>query len=887
MKQMSGIKYRCWIYTFAWLALHLVVGCTQADVEDGNIPLHVLKDVDAGFHLNVLASRKPTRSSIPLNTRAAQPLDEEQESKIAGLWVGQYDASSETLLYSKYFSSFTGNTVNIKLKQSPDKTESHVWFIANAGNPGEIDSETNLKGHVLSYASTATGLPTSNLCGMTGMWKGVVTEGGVKDITVELTRLLAKIEFTYSMKKDSLTFTPTSVTLKSVPQKSQVDSLKNQLADMTYTSYSGIVDENGATMYWYLPENMAGTVSGTDAVSSEKKKTGKGVSNATFVELTGTAVQGGVTYEDVTFCFYPGSNENNYDIERNSYYKMDVTLVGIDISDERITVGKIPPIVVTEGNMPAEKGGIKEVQITARPGQAWSFDLEEWLSAVIEGKEAGTGVTVSHQGPAKVSFQAVAANPKAEERSVSFSVNVNGKDQGITITQDGSTLTKGKDISLGAASGSEGSSTCRVTKGLQWQAAVSGEDWWNWADSNPVISGGESDGSDLPLSIKSVYPNPLAQERTGKITVTAGASMGNPGYSGLKGEITVKQAGSTVKGSTVVLEPVAFGSQSSSFTATPGLDWVANVTKGDWITLTGSTSGSPTTGSAQDITFDVTVNPTASPRSGAITVRAGTESGGLTGVITVSQKASSFSVTSPATEIASTGGSVTGSVTATTGLSWIINPETDNEITVSPTSGTGDATLTFTASANTGTERSGSFIVKVTGASPERTTTITATQIAAVANQVTIDNVVVESYKKVTTNYKAYPPFNYDGGVSSNTIGSDRNGVSSSCILSDTYSIEVEITEKGSNCTYAAAVSYCSNKGSGWRMPTMIELKAMYDDRTPLLNSGVTTFGNNWYWSSSVYNSTQNSRCVLIFKDGKFEYNYTTSVNYVRCVRDL
>lgn len=294
------------------------------------------------------------------------------------------------------------------------------------------------------------------------------------------------------------------------------------------------------------------------------------------------------------------------------------------------------------------------MQITARPGQAWSFDLEEWLSAVIEGKEAGTGVTVSHQGPAKVSFQAVAANPKAEERSVSFSVNVNGKDQGITITQDGSTLTKGKDISLGAASGSEGSSTCRVTKGLQWQAAVSGEDWWNWADSNPVISGDESDGSDLPLSIKSVYPNPLAQERTGKITVTAGASMGNPGYSGLKGEITVKQAGSTVKGSTVELEPVAADNQSSSFTATPGLGWVANVTKGDWIDLIGSTSGSETTGSAQDITFDVTVNPTASPRSGAITVRAGAESGGPTGVITVNQKASSLTASGDKTTLAAT-----------------------------------------------------------------------------------------------------------------------------------------------------------------------------------------------------------------------------------------
>ena len=202
---------------------------------------------------------------------------------------------------------------------------------------------------------------------------------------------------------------------------------------------------------------MAGIVSDGNAIDSEKKKIGMGVTNATYIELTGTAVQGGVTYNNVVFRFYPGDGMNNYNIERNYHYVMKVTLVGIDISDERITVNEIPPIEVDPGKMPAEKGGIKEVQITARPGQAWSFDLEEWLLAMIGGVAAGTGVTVSHQGPAMVTFQSVSANPKAEDRSVTFSVNVNGENQEITITQEGSALSKGSDvISLGAAEGSEG-----------------------------------------------------------------------------------------------------------------------------------------------------------------------------------------------------------------------------------------------------------------------------------------------------------------------------------------------------------------------------------------------------------------------------------------------
>lgn len=737
MKRIIEIKW------FAWLFLLFAGSCTQAEVEGGDVPVYALKEVEVGFRLNVLASRPPVTRSVTFTregtldrdslvageeerpvTRAAQSLEADQESKIAGVWVGQYDASTGELLFNKYFSTLTDNTVNIKLKQSADGLQSRVWFIANVGDLGEIGTEKALKEQVLPYASTATGLPESNLCGMTGMWEGVVQEGGVKNITVELTRLLAKISFTYSIGGEVFSFTPASVTLKSVPEKSQVATPESQLAGMTYGEYSGTADESGAKMYWYLPENMAGTPTGENAVDSEKKKTGKGVINATYIKLTGTAVQSGVTYEDVSFCFYPSSKMENYNIERNCFYTMNVTLMGIDISDERIKVGKIPPIVVPEGNMPAEKGGTKEVQITARPGQSWSFDLEEWLSAVINGKDAGTGAQVSYQGPAKVIFQAVSSNPKAEERSVSFSVNVNNSPQTITITQDGSTLTKGNDISLGAASGSEGSSSFKVTKGLSWQAAVSGEDWWDWADNIPVISGNEFDGNDLSLKIKSLSSNPLAQKRTGKITVTAGESTGSS-YEGLKGVITVSQAASTVEGSTVELEPVAADNQSSSFTATSGLDWEAKVTSGEWLSLTGTTSGSSTSGSAQDITFNVKVNPTASPRSEAITVRAGDKTGGPTGVITVKQKASSLTASiNPTTVLAATAGvSGTYTMNGTKGLtysfpagfpSWLTVMNNGTASTDGGTTTGSNQQLTYqTASVNlNSTERSATVTVK-------------------------------------------------------------------------------------------------------------------------------------------------------------------------------
>jgi len=723
---------------------------------------------------------------------------------------------------------------------------------------------------------------------MAGFWQGIVEENGVKDVEVELTRLLAKIEFTYSMGGEGFTFTPTSVTLCSVPQKMQVDAPESQLKEMSYITYTGEVDEQGTTMYWYLPENMAGTVSDEYTVDSEKKKTGQGVSDATFIKLTGTAVQSGVTYENVTFCFYPGKDKNNYDIVRNSYYKMNVTLVGIDISDERITVGKIPPIVVTGGNMPAEKGGRTEVQITARPGQEWSFELEDWLSAIVEGKVVGTGVGVSFQGPANVVFEALSSNPKVEDRSVSFSVDVNGQPQEITLTQAGSTLTTGGDLSLGAAAGSEASSYFTATKGLSWLAAVSGENWWEWSGDNQGGADKETTGEQQALNVKAISSNPLAEERTGTVTVKVGASVGDPNYHNLTKEITVRQAASTVKGSTVELEPVAATGQSS-FTATSGLPWAAKVMSDDWITLTGTTGGDQTTGSAQMITFDVKVNPNASQRSGAITVRAGEEDGGPTGTITVKQKASEFTVSKSVIDLpyVASYGSVT--VNGTSGLPWTVQPsETTNGITPAITSSTTNGTeqtLTFNATENKGGARSATFTIAVTGGNHSKT--VEVKQVAGSAIIVTIDQSVLTNVKPAAGSRLLFD----EDGINQYhgcTVDEDAGTMVGS------YDIQVQKVETTDFFTYTAVKEYCGNLKedglSGWRVPTLIELWAMRMNRDRIVSStGANTFHGWHYWSSStIMIEGMEYRSLLYFDGGKFsQCDIIDHDEYIRCVRDI
>ena len=840
---------------FVLLFLLVAGSCTETDVEEDDIPLHAQKEVDAGFILNVQANRTPVTRSITftpdgtiesdtlavgtndsIRTKAAVPLSEMQESQIASLWVGQYDVITGMRLFNQYIPSMTGTTVNLKLKHNGNRNR--VYFISNAGDLGAIATEAILKKHTLVYTSTPEGLPDNNLCKMMGYWEGEVTADGIRDIGVELTRLIATIVFTYSTGAD-FTFRPASVALKNAPTVSQVKAPTEQLTTggISYNIYTGTVNQEGATIYWYLPENMAGTVSGENVVDSEKKKTGQGVTNATCIELTGTAEQGGVTYGDVTFRFYPGSDKNNYDIVRNSRYTMDVTLIGIDISDERITVGEIPPIEVDPTEMPAKKGGEKEIQITARPGQPWVFDMPAWLSALLDGQNIPSGATITHQGPANVVFKAVEANPRAESRSVSFNIEVNGINQEITIVQAGSTLTKGSDISLEAEADSEGASAFTATEGLQWLASLSGDGWLDWSASNPGSSGAEAPDGSQPLKVKATASNPFALARSGKITVKAGASVGDAGYTNLTQEIEVLQAGSIVTGSAVNLSAEAVSHQASAFVATAGLDWAASVTNGDWITLIGTTSGNLTTGNAQDITFDVEVNPNSSLRTGEITVRAGDETGGPTGLIIIKQQASTFSTTDAATEIDAAGiATATGSVTATSGLEWTVSPETDNGITVSPTGGSGDATLIFTASANLDAPRTGTFTVSVTGTNPVRTATVTVKQTGGA----------------------------YLGNM------------------------QVLKTEPSSN-SWSGANSYCSGLDAeghtDWRLPTVDEAVSMYQNQSTLLAvSGFTGFIRGCYWT--VTTAPYSSHYYVDFNNGSYNYNRNDAGNaYVRCVR--
>jgi len=110
----------------------------------------------------------------------------------------------------------------------------------------------------------------------------------------------------------------------------------------------------------------------------------------------------------------------------------------------------------------------------------------------------------------------------------------------------------------------------------------------------------------------------------------------------------------------------------------------------------------------------------------------------------------------------------------------------------------------------------------------------------------------------------------------------------------------------GSNCATGAAALYdqygsstaCVNLGSGWRVPTIYELRTIADyglttlaiphtnNYTPAINATYFPATQaNIYWSSTTYAYQPNYAWYVNFTDGATYNDYKGSSYYVRCVK--
>ncbi len=190
-----------------------------------------------------------------------------------------------------------------------------------------------------------------------------------------------------------------------------------------------------------------------------------------------------------------------------------------------------------------------------------------------------------------------------------------------------------------------------------------------------------------------------------------------------------------------------------------------------------------------------------------------------------------------------------------------------------------------------GSARSATFTIAVTGGDHSKTVKVNqAGDLTKIT--VTINQQVLRSYYTQMTkdggNWKLYPPFDAGGTDMAESHGVTVN-LSESPTMNGSYSIQVQKSQNPNVLTQINTKSYCSKldeDGTGWRLPTQIELHAMYMNKEYIEGiKGSGTFFSSYYWSSSMYGG--NSKfCLLRLSDGTFNYLTTNNPYYIRCVRD-
>lgn len=467
-------------------------GCTQTEVEEGR----GVEDegMEVQFRLSVLPENAPRTRSLHFTTRGCTEVDglpatvgagtpvtraggltETEEATLNHLCVVQFNnrgaqVGSPIFLPSLAEAAADGTTtLKVVIKKSSGTNT--LYFLANAGDQTEAiygKNEASFKKMMQAIAFTETGMPQNSWCMMVGVWKGLATD---EPKSVELTRAVAKINFSYSISStNDFSFTPTRLRLCNVPQQIHYVSSGAQPTAVDYTSYTAPDFGTAASWCWYLPENQAGIAEGEGIATSDKEKTGVGVSNATYIELTGDAVQGTDLYPGVVFRLYPGSTDtdgyNDYNVNRNTSYTINITLTGIDFADKRVTVGEIPAMAKPD-TLGARIGATVPFRITSQPGKTGAFVLPDWLSAEIGGSTFGAGAKVSYTESVDATFSSLSINPSDDPRDFTFRVDSTD----VTVTQAGLVFSPALQTLVLPTKGTAKKLKLNVSDGVEWTLA--------------------------------------------------------------------------------------------------------------------------------------------------------------------------------------------------------------------------------------------------------------------------------------------------------------------------------------------------------------------------------------------------------------------------------
>ena len=313
-----------------------------------DVPISASSRAGESVSVELNDNEKTTRSEL-------YPLT--KENVLTGLWLLQFDNSTQKLMLKTFFSAsqIQNNKVNVTLASSSSCT---AYFVGNvfAGTFNQMTVNTStlkdFEALTLNYTSeNAVTNGEANLP-MAASWSGNVDNLPAK---ITLKRLVAKLTFTCKVDLEvaSHSFVLKTIRLRSVPNVSsyKVQTIPTGTTPVYPIAYADnfmdydpidVSDQTGnaetmrttgITQVWYLPENLRGVKS---SLTDPQKGEVNAPEYSTFVELTGIYTLGSARFK-VSYHIYPGTtSNNNFNVVRNYKYAIVSTIRGAREQDLRV-----------------------------------------------------------------------------------------------------------------------------------------------------------------------------------------------------------------------------------------------------------------------------------------------------------------------------------------------------------------------------------------------------------------------------------------------------------------------------------------------------------------------------------------------------------------------
>lgn len=273
-----------------------------------------------------------------------------QENTLADVAVLQFDGAGNFVKYIYKAGAVTNNKLALDLTSGANQT---VVFVANVADAAPFNDFSGTLEQCRALTKTVAdeaALTAGNALVMYGEYRGAVV-GGKTQAAVVMKRALAKIELTYwvdipDAADRRITFTLKTIRLRNVPQVvSYADPAEIYPASTAaFGDYPAVsvstqptADQPG-TQTWYVPENKRGT--GTAEVASQKtaEALAAGGERATYLEMIGDYTRDGQTLE-LAYNLYLGADPiKDYNLKRNTIYRVEAVIKGANAVDLRISV---------------------------------------------------------------------------------------------------------------------------------------------------------------------------------------------------------------------------------------------------------------------------------------------------------------------------------------------------------------------------------------------------------------------------------------------------------------------------------------------------------------------------------------------------------------------